>query len=182
MDITDTIKTIKKIYMSDNSLNMLLDFERVLDNVDIYTFPNWDKGELVDGPKIGKYFVSCKFMWPYRKMPDPKGAKRLIPYGVKIKYSNTTIKIPAEIKSSDDYRPGTHKGKLVPVKVWLVDILMPKNLMKDIKQGYKEIAGEEIDLSDLDSAYEKDLQDKALTQQPQAQPQAQLGAGNEQVV
>jgi hypothetical protein len=157
--------------MSDSSLNMLLDFERVLDNVDIYTFPNWSKGELVDGPKISKYFVSCKFMWPYRRMPDPSGGYRLLPYGVKINYSTTEIQIPAKIKSSDDYRAGTHKGKLIPVKVWIVEILMPKNLMKNIKQGYREIAGEEIDLSDLSMAYEKDLQDKALTQQPQQQQQ-----------
>ena len=183
MDIKDTIKTVKKIYMSDSSLNMLMDFERVLDNIDIYTFPNWDKGELVDGPKISKYFVSCKFMWPYRKMPDPSGANRLVPFGVKIRYSTTNIQMPAEIKSSDNYRPGSRKGKLIPVKVWVVEILMPKNLMKDIKQGFREIAGEEIDLSDLSMAYEKDLQDKALTQQSQqGQQLAPEGTPNEQVI
>lgn len=176
MDIKDAITTVKKIYMSDNSLNMLLDFERVLDNVDIYTFSNWEKGELVEGPVINKYFVRCMFMWPYRKMPDPKGAKRLLPYGAKVKYRKTSIQMPVEIKSPDDYRQGTNKAKLVPTKVWLVEILMPKNLMKDIKQGSKEIAGEEIDLSDISQAYEKGFEDKALTQ---AQP-ADQGIPNDQ--
>lgn len=162
MNIKDTIQAVKNIYMSDNSLSMLMDFERVLDNVDLYTFPNWEKGELVEGPVINKYFVRCKFMWPESKMPDPRGAKRLLPYGCKITYENRTIKMPVEIKKSDDYRPGSKKGKLVDVPVWVVDILMPKHLMKEIKQGSKEIAGEEIDLSDLQQAYEKSFDQKAL--------------------
>lgn len=176
MDIKDTIQAVKNIYMSDNALSMLMDFERVLDNVDIYTFPNWDKGELVEGPKITKYFVRCKFMWPYSKMPDPAGAKRLLPYGCKINYEKTYVKMPVDIKDSDDYRPGSKKGRLVEVPVWVVEVLMPKHLMKDIKQGSKEIAGEEIDLSDLQQAYEKSFDEKALiNKQQQGAAPAQAG-------
>lgn len=188
MEIIDHIKTIKKIYMSDSSLNFLLDFERVLDSMDLYTFPNWILGELVDGPKISKYWVSCTFMWPYSLMPDPKGAKRLLPYGARIDYRKASIKIPVEIKTPDDYRENSHKGKLVSSEVWYVDIMLPKNLIADIKQGSIEIAGEEIDLSDLQSAYEKDLNQKSNTddiaaqnmgamsqQQPQMDPMQQGG-------
>lgn len=161
MDIIDNVKNIKKIYMSDSSLNMLLDFERVLDNIDIYTFPNWEYGELVEGPTINKYWVKCKFMWPENLMPDPDGAKRLIPYGAKITYQKDTVRIPVKINNPDDYRDGSKKGKLVDTKVWYVDIMLPKNLMAEIKQGSVEIAGEDVDLSDLQSAYEKELSQKA---------------------
>lgn len=170
MDIKQTLNTIKSLYMSDNALNMLIDFERVLDNADLYVFPNWTKGELVEGPKISKYFVSCTFMWPESKMPDPSGAERLLSFGVKIRYKKTSIKMPVEIKQPSDYRDGSHKGKLVDRTVWLVEILMPKNLMKDIKQGSKEIAGTEIDLSDLESAYEKGLDNEALKDNAQQAP------------
>ena len=50
---------IRNIYMSNGSLTTLLDFERVLDEVDIYAFKNWEIGELVAGPEIGKYRVTC---------------------------------------------------------------------------------------------------------------------------
>ena len=43
---------IKGIYMSDGSLLTLLDFERVLDELDIYAFKNWQLGELVQGPDV----------------------------------------------------------------------------------------------------------------------------------
>jgi hypothetical protein len=163
MDITDNIKNIKKIYMSDASLGILMDFERVLDSMDIYTFPHWSYGELVEGPVVNKYWVRCKFMWPQNLMPDPSGAKRLVPYGAKITYQKDTVRMPVKIKSPDDYRDGSKKGKLVDTPVWYVDIMLPKNLMSDIKQGSVEIAGEDIDLSELQSAYERDLDQKALT-------------------
>jgi hypothetical protein len=163
MNIKDSIQSIKKIYMSDSALGMLCDFERVLDDVDLYVFPNWEKGELVEGPKIAKYFVTCKFMWPLEMMPDPSGAKRLLPFGCRIKYQKTHVEMPVEIKKSDDYRPGSKKGKLIKTPVWIVEIMMPKHLMKEVKQGSKEIAGEDIDLNDLQQAYEKSYDQKALT-------------------
>jgi hypothetical protein len=163
MEIVDNIKNIKRIYMSDSSLGILLDFERVLDSLDIYTFPNWLYGELVEGPTISKYWVKCCFMWPYTLMPDPNGAKRLIPYGAKVTYQKDEVMVPIKIESPSDFRDGSKKGKLVKTKVWYVKILLPKNLMAEIKQGSIEIAGEEVDLNDLQNAYEKDLDQKSLT-------------------
>jgi hypothetical protein len=182
MDITDNIKNIKKIYMSDASLGILMDFERVLDSMDMYAFPNWSMGELVEGPAITKYWVRCKFMWPYNMMPDPNGAKRLVPYGAKITYQKDTIRVPVKINTPDDYRDGSKKGKLVDAKVWYVDIMIPKNLLSDIKQGSVEIAGEDIDLSELQTAYERDLDQKALTVAGSAAPQTDIAGATPGVV
>jgi hypothetical protein len=41
--------------------------------------------------------------------------------------------------------------------VWLVSITMPKALMSDIKTGSIEMEDQDIDLEELDDAYEKDL-------------------------
>jgi hypothetical protein len=174
--ITDNIKNLKKIYMSDASLGILMDFERVLDSMDLYVFPNWQLGELVEGPEVNKYWVRCKFMWPYNLMPDPSGAKRLIPYGAKITYQKDTVMMPVKIKSPDDYRDGSKKGKLIEMPVWYVDILLPKYLLSEIKQGSVEIAGEDIDLSELQTAYEKDFDQKALTVAGGAQAQTDMSA------
>jgi hypothetical protein len=73
---------IRDLYLSEGSLLTLLDFERVLDELDIYAFKNWDIGELVAGPEISKYRVTCTFMWPEKLMPDPRGARRLVPFGL----------------------------------------------------------------------------------------------------
>jgi hypothetical protein len=155
--------------MSDGSLTTLLDFERVLDEVDIYAFKNWDIGELVAGPNIGKYRVTCTFMWPEKLMPDPRGARRLLPFDCEVKFKRTAMKVPMKIENPSDYRPGTKKARLVEKKIWLVSITMPKALMSDIRTGSVELEDQDIDLADLDDAYEQDLDKDSYQNQQQAQ-------------
>jgi hypothetical protein len=156
-DYWQVADNIRNIYMSNGSLTTLLDFERVLDEVDIYAFKNWEIGELVAGPEIGKYRVTCTFMWPEKLMPDPRGARRLVPFDCRIEYLKKDIKIPVKITDPSDYRPGTKTAKLMTKKVWLVEITMPKSLMNDIRTGSIEMEDEDIDLNELDQAYEQDL-------------------------
>jgi len=117
-DYWQVADNIRDIYLSDGSLTTLLDFERVLDEVDIYAFKNWEIG----------------------KITDPS-----------------------------DYRPGTKKAKLMTKKVWLVEITMPKALMNDIRTGSVEMQDEDIDLDELDQAYEQDLDKEENQSDAQAQ-------------
>jgi len=161
-DYWQVADNIKRIYMSDGSLATLLDFERVLDELDVYAFRNWDRGELVSGPKVGRYRVSATFMWPERLMPDPRGGRRLLPFDCKVEYQRIMMKIPVRITDPSDYRPGTKKARIIERPVWLVEITIPKALMSDIRTGSVELEDEEIDLKDLDDAYEKDLDQEGM--------------------
>ena len=168
-DYWQVAENIRDIYMSEGSLLTLLDFERVLDELDLYAFKNWQIGELVSGPNIGKYRVTCIFMWPEKLMPDPRGARRLLPFDCEVKYKKTAMKVPMKIEDPSDYRPGTKKARLIEKKIWLVQITMPKALMTDIRTGSVELEDEEIDLQDLDDAYEKDLDQESYQNEQQAQ-------------
>ena len=159
---TNIVNNIKGIMTSDSTVTTLMDFERVLDEADIYAFKNWGLGELVDGPLIKRYDVTCTFMWPKSLMPDPRGAKRLLPLGCKVGFKKTKIKVPIEITEPSDYKAGTHYPKLIDRYVWLVNIVMPKQLMEDIREGSVDIAEQEIDLADLDDAYSKDYDTEGL--------------------
>jgi hypothetical protein len=167
-DYWQVAENIKDIYLSEGSLLTLLDFERVLDELDLYAFKNWQIGELVSGPNIGKYRVTCIFMWPEKLMPDPRGARRLLPFDCEVKYKKTRMKVPMKIENPDDYRPGTHKARLIEKKIWLVEISMPKALISDIRTGSVELEDEEIDLEDLDRAYEQDLDQESYQNEKQA--------------
>jgi hypothetical protein len=158
----DIVNNIKNIYTSDGSINTLLDFERCLDEANLYAFRNWELGELVEGPVIKRYTVSCTFMYPKKLMPNPKGAIRLLELGCNVQFKKTTIKVPVVIKTPDDYRPGTHYPKLTEKHVWLIRIEMPKDLMDEIRDGSVDLAGQTVDLSDLDDAYEQDLNKEEL--------------------
>jgi hypothetical protein len=169
------IDNIKGIFTSDASMATLLDFERVLDEADMYAYKHWDLGELVAGPEIKKYTVACTFMYPEKRMPDPRAGKRLIAVGCNIKFKKTTIKVAVQVDSPDDFRPGTHFPKSVERSVWLVRIEIPKELMSDIREGSIDLAGQTIDLEDLDDAYESDLDKEA--EQGGENPQGQQPPG-----
>jgi hypothetical protein len=98
------------------------------------------------------------FMWPYKLMPDPSGAKRLTKLGCKIQWKKTSIQVPVEVDDYDDYVPGTRYPKMHKKPVWLVYIEMPKEIMDDIREGSIDLAGQTIDLNELDDSYENDLE------------------------
>ncbi len=144
-DIKDIISNIENIYGSNNSLSLLKDFERVIDELDVYVYENWLDGELVEGPKETRYFVQCTFMWPEDRMPEPKGGQRLLDYGCKVEFGQDQFAKVRKIKTPDDIRPGTRKGKIDTQEVWLVRITMPKKLMADINRGYRNLDVNKVD-------------------------------------
>lgn len=171
-DIKDIIANIEQIYGSNNSLNLLKDFERVIDELDVYVHDNWIDGELISGPNEHRYFIDCTFMWPKNKMPDPKGGLRLLDYGCKVQYGESQISSVRRIRKPDDIRPGTKKGKIDQKDIWLVKISMPKKLMHDINRGYKE----------LDQNKVEDILSRNKVDATQLEPveQQQAEASNEQ--
>lgn len=145
VDLKDIITNLENIYGSNNSLNLLKDFERVIDELDVYVYENWFDGELVEGPVESRYWVECIFMWPGDKMPEPEGGKRLLEYGCKVKYAESRMSSVRKIKTPDDIRPGTRKGKIDFEDVWLVKIKMPKKLMTDITRGYRNLDSNKVE-------------------------------------
>lgn len=167
VDYVSIIDTIKGIYTSDGSMSTLLDFERVLDEADLYAFRNWDLGELVQGPDVKRYSVSCVFMWPYKLMPDPKGAKRLASVGCKVKFAKSKIKVPVEIENYEDYVAGTRYPKMKERPIWFVFIEIPNELLDEIREGSVDLAGQDIDLGELEESYDDDLDQNDSTDEDQ---------------
>jgi hypothetical protein len=143
-DIVEIIKTIENLTTSDDSFKILKDFERVIDDLDLYVYKHWADGELVAGPEVHRHAVTCKFMWPREDMPDPVGAARLLDYGCKVTYQKQDLLVPRKVFKPGDFRPGTKKGKIDAHPIWVVSITMPKKLMQDIYQGTKRQQSEYV--------------------------------------
>ena len=158
IDFTSIVDTIKNIYMSDGAMNTLLDFERVLDEADVYAFRNWINGELVQGPEIGRYSCTCTFMWPYKLMPDPRATVRLSNVGCNVKMLKSKIEVPVAVTSYEDFQSGSRYPKMQENQVWFMQIEIPFELMDDIKEGSIDLADQTIDLSEIDNAYDSDLE------------------------
>lgn len=179
IDFVSIVSTVKGIMTSDGTMSILLDFERVLDEADLYAFKNWQIGELVQGPDVGRYDVKCTFMWPYKLMPDPRGVKRLLALGCKVKFAKSQIKVPVEVTGYDDLVQGTNYPKMKERKVWFVQITIPLELMDDIKEGSIDLAGQTIDLEEIDDAYSEDLDKEGAVQKDEEQAQQGMMPGPE---
>ena len=158
IDFTSIVDTIKNIYMSDGAMNTLLDFERVLDEADVYAFRNWINGELVQGPEIGRYSCTCTFMWPYKLMPDPRATVRLANVGCNVKLLKGQLEVPVAVTSYEDFQSGSRYPKMKENQVWFMQIEIPFELMDDIKEGSVDLADQTIDLDEIDDAYDSDLE------------------------
>ena len=134
-DIIDVIKNLQTLSENNSAFKVLKDFERVIDELDVYVFKNWEEGELIAGPDVNRYDVKCKFMWTRDNMPDPNGGKRLVDYGCRVVYAKEVVMLPRKIKEPGDFRPGTKKGKIDAHPIWTVTITMPKKLMQDVYIG-----------------------------------------------
>jgi hypothetical protein len=150
-DEKDVIKNISTIYDSNTNLRVLKDFERVIDELNLYVFKNWEDGELVKGPIVSRHWVECSFMWPKKDMPDPMGGKRLLEYNCKVSYEKNIFKKPRKIEDPDDFRVQSKKGIIDELPIWIVTIKMPKQLMFEIFKG--SIRGKKDNKLDLESLY-----------------------------
>ena len=163
-DILDVIKNIQDLYENNSCLAVLKDFERVLDEMDVYVYENWEDGELAYGPKVDRHWIKVGFMWPESKMPNPIAGKRLTELGCKVTYQKSHLLEPRKIRTPEDIRPNSKKGKLDRHPIWIVEVQMPKRIAFDVYKGY---------MDKMKGAYKEDQISKAnQPAQPVAAPQA----------
>ena len=157
-DLVEVLKNVKRLYENTGQLKILTDFERVFDRLDIYLYENWKRGELVEGPIVERHRVTCSFMYRMNEMPNPQGGTRLVENGCKILFKKDNLLEPRKIESYADFRPGTKKPKFDPTPVWIVEVIMPKSMLRSYGLEDKEKVTE--DYSFLDTSIEKgDLRD-----------------------
>ena len=148
---------IKNISSSNTLLDMLLEFEKTLDGLDLYAFKNWMKGEILEGPTLGRHFVNVKLMYPYKEMPDPDGAKRLIARDCLVKYNKDTLIRPKKVQSFDDVtlekrNDGStrYKPKTISEPIWVVSIDMPRRYVDEFTPDVVEVDSQFVDMEDAD--------------------------------
>src|SRR5690606_1880624 len=113
------------------------EFEKTLDNCNLYAYENWMNGELVEGPDINRYWFTTTWMYPYKMMPDPDGGLRLIKYGCKVSYKKDYFLQPTKVLNTTDI--DTTKGQRKAAKidkhpVWLITIDMPRRFVDEAQE------------------------------------------------
>lgn len=165
---------IKKISETNTLLDMLLEFERVLEDQDIYAYKNWIKGEVLAGPIFSRHYVTIKLVYDHKEMPDPDGAKRLMKKHCLVKYTKDELEAPVKVQNFDDVITEIgddgipkHRRKTVKKPVWIVEIKIPRRFVD-------EFATEVIE-ADEDSYVDTE----SLNVENQATAEQQVSGSNE---
>jgi hypothetical protein len=159
-DLDNIKKTLVNISKGNGILDMLLEFERTLDNLEVFAYKNWILGELCSGPDIKKYFFKVVFMYPYSMMPDPNGGLRLTKIGAKVNFKKGIFKRPRKVKGPEDWvDPQNKRAKMVDTQVWLVTIEMPIKYINHALQDIDDVIEKDIQNTnaELADAYEEDI-------------------------
>lgn len=137
--LSDSEKTLKRIASNQTSLDMLMEFERTLDNANLYAYENWLQGEIVDGPHISRYWFEVTLMYHHEEMPNPRGGLRLIKHGCKVYFKKDILLEPTKNKGPGSHiDPDEKRTKLEKIPVWLVTIVMPRKFIDDGLEEYFE--------------------------------------------
>lgn len=149
--------TITAIAAGTNGvLDILLQVEKIIDDSGIYVYPNWESGEIVDGPQIERHWVEITLMYPYKKMPEPVGALRLTKLGAKVYFEKDVYEEPRRVSGPKDIAdPVTQLAKLEKHQVWLIKIRVPKHLVDQGIENFTNLEDIEydVDTDDIDEAY-----------------------------
>jgi hypothetical protein len=159
---SEILMLLKRVSGQTSSLDMLMQFEKTLDDANLYAYQNWMSGELVEGPTINRYWFITTWMYPYKMMPDPEGSLRLIKYGCKVSYTKDTLLEPTRvIDPVKDIKGGpasaAKQAKLERKPVWLVTIEMPRKFVDEANDALLQFEDGEIDVEDINAAYDEDL-------------------------
>lgn len=164
---------VKKISETNTLLDMLLEFEGVVDSFDLYAYKNWDKGEVIAGPKLGRYFVEVALMYRYKNMPDPEGLLRLNENDCEAKMYKDNLVTSRRVKSVEDteviQRGNTPRrvAKTQDNPIWIVEIKMPRRYVDEFSREQVEAAEDSyVDMEAMASAQDQSLEQPNVNPDP----------------
>lgn len=171
----DVEGNIDRLYNQESLLDILIEFEGVIDSMDLYAFKNWIEGEVVDGPKLERYWITVTLKYPYKQMPDPAGGNRLLKHGARIEMGKFSEEVPMALSDDpednleDSYEynreTGEYARKTETEKYWLMEIRIPRRFIEDMEKGmaiYDEDEDETVAMDDVADAETQGLDDEAL--------------------
>lgn len=157
---------LDKISDSPHLLDILLQMEDVLDSLDVYVFKNWYRGEVVEGPKVRRYWLDFTLKYDFDKMPDPKAALRLMKHGARVDFWKAKYGKEGEFEDSavTETEMNDHENGEKPKEsesFWLVRISIPRRLVAQMSAEEMDFYDDEVDIDDVEDAQDSGIDDES---------------------
>ncbi len=146
----------EKLQDSPHLLDVLVQMEDVFDSLDLYVFQNWIKGEIVEGPRVRRYWFDVTLRYPMKNMPDPKGAMRLIKHGLRVSYEKVTLENEQDVKEEAE---GEQQEEMKATH-WEIKISIPNRLLNDMNSAELDVYDEDVEVEDVQDAQDTGMNDE----------------------
>ncbi len=153
------LRVIDDLYNYKSLLDILINIEALLNSYNIYAYdPNWLKGEVVEGPKVKKYWVYLTLKFDYKDMPDPETIRMLDKVNIKVKYKEDEEEVLKFLYDYDYISRGSYysgRDKKEIKKIWYVKLQIPRKLLYNDKA--LESYYDKVDFDNFDSELEEGI-------------------------
>ena len=169
MDQMDIMKSLDDNYNASSAIEILMQFDGVLDRLNVYAYKNWIEGEIVDGPHIEPNWVTVTLMYPHKLMPDPEATSRIIDFGGRVFFAKDTLITAAKLVTPEDsdgvdgadgMRPGQPRAKKVERPIWLVTVELPRDIMDSAITTKQAVDDMNVDSELVNNAYDEGADDE----------------------
>jgi len=171
----------KRLHKHANLTEILIQIEDFFDGLDLYVFKNWFEGEVYKGPEIRRYWVDLTLMYPYKMMPDPQGAMRLIKHGAKVNFSKSLkeVSVPSDMEDEAS-QIEQNNPESVEEPIWLVSISIPRKFIEELDDDDLELYDDDVDTNDVSDARDENIdQEDALKDGEDAEGEADAAEADE---
>jgi len=164
MEQLDIIAQLGKNIKRNSALETLMQVDGVLESLNVYAYKHWMDGEIVDGPQIERYWVTVTLMYPYKMMPDPEGADRLVKNGCKVFYAKDVLTTAAKLLQPEDVEVNPNnsnkrQAKKIERPVWLITVEVPRGLLDTVETSRIQNDDVDFDNGAIETAYDEGLGD-----------------------
>jgi len=171
-----TMIDLEKLEDSSHLLEILITCEDILDSMDMYVYPNWFEGEVIEGPIVRRHWVSVSLLYPHDKMPDPRAALRLLKHNVMVEFNKVRqngkefhplvdqktqpIESPSD-QAADDRKPDRW--------FWMIKLNFPRRLMDQMGSDL-DFYSDEVDVENVEDAKDTGIDNESAYSSDEQEP------------
>lgn len=149
-------RNTKNVDGDESILDVAMECAFFLEQIGALGYRNWDKGEIINGPHVSRFFSTITLMFSASALPDGTVLDRL--KNMKCRVSHETDIYRRVITYREDNDTSNYKQEVVDHKVWNVTIKIPNRYLALDGNTVMNIDDEDIYYDDIEVVYNDEIE------------------------
>ena len=142
----------------ESLMDVVMECAFFLEQIGALAYRNWDKGEIINGPHVSRFFSTISLMFSAKALPDITVIDRLKSMKCKVSYETDTYRRVVTYRESDDENAEYYQ-KVVDHKVWIVTLKIPNRYLALDGNTLMNIDGDDIYYDDIEIVYNEEAEE-----------------------